>query len=170
VFRNDRFLSYLFLSWEAWPERAPKNGSIWDFENIYWNRTGSFCWNGTETIHGRSTWGELEFSLTDEQRAEILKILLARAYASFKTEKVCRGSINGEIPRWNDSEIGDIEFYKAEVEPLVKELTELGKRLTKDMDAKAVIELAEEALPRWHNIAFEIQRRRARWLERKAVQ
>ena len=170
VFRNDRFLSYLFLSWEAWPERAPKNGSIWDFENIYWNRTGSFCWNGTETIHGRSTWGELEFSLTDEQRAEILKILLARAYASFKTEKVCRGSINGEIPRWNDAEIGDIEFYKAEVEPLVKELTELGKRLTKDMDANAVIELAEEALPRWHNIAFEIQRRRARWLERKMAQ
>jgi hypothetical protein len=38
------------------------------------------------------------------------------------------------------------------------------------MDAKAVIELAEEALPRWHNIAFEIQRRRARWLEKKMAQ
>jgi hypothetical protein len=37
------------------------------------------------------------------------------------------------------------------------------------MDDAAVLRLAKTALPRWTNVSFEIQRRRARWLQKKEI-
>ena len=168
-FRDGSMAVYLFLSWENWAERAPRNGSVWDFENMYWNRAGNQCWNGTESIHGRSTWGELEFELTDSQRAKILKPLVCKAFAAYKAEKTCHGATNGIIEWAKDPEFCEVEFYESEVAPLVAELDKLGEEVKGDMDEKTVLRLAETALPRWSNVLFEIQRRRARWLQKKEI-
>ena len=62
-FSGDRVVSYVFLSWNAYGYAIPSNGSVWEFENVLWARKGNFAWNGTESIHGRSTWGRLVFDL-----------------------------------------------------------------------------------------------------------
>lgn len=168
-YREGSIAFYLFLSWENWPERIPVDGSIWDFENMYWNRAGNQCWNGTESIHGRSTWGELEFDLTDAERAKILKPLVCKAFADYKAEKTCHGGKNGIIEWAKDPEFCEVEFYESEVVPLVAELDKLGEEVKGDMDDAAVLRLAKTALPRWTNVSFEIQRRRARWLQKKEI-
>ena len=164
---GDRVITYLFLSWKTWALKVPKNGSVWDFENMFWSRAGSFCWNGTESIHGRSTWGELEFRLTDAQRREILKPLLASALAYFRDQK----SIHkyGLFAHWKDKEIGDPAFFAAEVEPIEKKLDKYAEMIKPGMSDETVDFLAKEALPQMLDLDFEVQRRRTQWLGEKMM-
>ena len=160
---------YLFFSWENWMQCVPKDGTVWDFENMCWHRAGSSCWNGTESIHGRSTWGELEFRLTPAQRAQILKPLLVVAYREYNAEKRCAAGHDGALVHWADAATGDSEFHTAQVKPLVETLNKYGKLISSDMNDEAVFWLAEEALPKWQDVLFEVERRRAAWLlERNA--
>ena len=160
---------YLFFSWENWMQRVPSDGSVWDFEVFCWHRAGNSCWNGAESIHGRSTWGELEFRLTKAQRARILKPLLVKAYAGYQAEKQCRATRDGSLSRWKDAETGDREFYFSKVRPLVDKFNKFGQLITSDMTDDTVLWLEREALPYWQDIAFEVDRRRAAWLlERNA--
>ena len=62
-FREDGYTTYVFLSWQAYAEKIPEAGTVWDFENAHWGRSGSSTWNGLESIHGRSTWGALVFDI-----------------------------------------------------------------------------------------------------------
>lgn len=160
---DDRIVTYLFLSWRTWATKTPRDGTVWDFENMYWNRAGNSCWNGTESIHGRSTWGELEFRLTPRQRVRILKPLLVRAYARFRAEKVC-GARDGCFAHWKDAAVGDPAFYAAELKGLEEQLDKYGELIRPDMTDATVEFLAREALPQWEDVAFEVQRRRARTL------
>ena len=162
---GENVVTYLFLSWREWSQKVPKDGSVWDFENLFWHRIGSFAWNGTESIHGRSTWGELEFRLTDDQRREILKPLLARAYANFRTEQRCSHK-DGVFAHWKDAGVGDPAFYDAELKDLEKTLASYGELLKPDISGSTIDFLANVALPQWENVAFEVQRRRTRWLEK----
>ena len=160
---------YLFFSWENWMQRIPRDGTVWDFENMCWHRAGNCCWNGTESIHGRSTWGELEFRLTSEQRARILKPLLATAYRQYAAEKRCQAGHDGCLVHWADDATGDPEFHVARVKPLAEQLDSYGKLISADMTEATVFWLEDEALPKWQDVLFEVERRRAAWLlERNA--
>lgn len=65
-FNPDGFTTYLFLSWQAYSDKLPEAGDVWEFENVHWARGGSFSWNGLKSIHGRSSWGELTFEIQPE--------------------------------------------------------------------------------------------------------
>ena len=163
---DDRIVTYLWFSWANWMGKTPKNGSVWDFENMFWHRGGNSCWNGTESIHGRSTWGELEFVLTDAQRASILRPLVARAMAAYKKEKSCRG-YEGCVAHWQDTAVGDPAFYAASVKPFADSLDKMCSLVQGDMSDSTVFWLEKEALPKWADIRFEIDRLRMRWLEER---
>ena len=157
-----RVITHLFLSWRTWATKVPEDGTVWDFENIFWSRAGGFCWNGAESIHGRSTWGELEFRLTAAQRRQIMKPLLVSAYSGYKDEKGWRKF--GFVSRWKDDAVGDPEFYDAVLKPVVERLDGYGEMLSPAMSDETVDLLVREALPRWNDFAFEVQRLRTRWL------
>lgn len=163
------FVCHAFYSWANWPGRVPTNGAVWDFENVYWNRAGGFCWNGLETVHGRSTWGELAFSLTDAQRAQILRPLIGMAYGAYRFAKHRGNGIEGMVARWADPVTGDAVFYEERLKPLVGELDALMTRVTVEMDDKTVLELAETAMPRWFDVMFEVQCRRAAYLRERLL-
>jgi len=162
-------MHHLFFSWENWMQQIPANGAVWDFEVMCWHRAGNSCWNGTESIHGRSTWGEIEFRLTKEQRAKIVKPLLVKAYAAYRAENECGPTRDGSLSRWKDPVTGDREFHFSKVKPVVDRLNKYGQLITADMTDDVVLWLEREALPGWQDIAFEVDRLRARWLlERNA--
>ena len=165
--RDGEILTYIFFSWENWPTNIPKNGSVWDYENMYWNRTGNFCWNGTESIHGRSTWGELEFALTDAQRAAMLRPVIAHAIARYNGEKNIGGAT--ALGHWQDATLGDLAFYTNSVAPIEKELDRLRGLFTPDVPDSTVFWLEREALPRWSNIKFDIMRLRAEHVRERLV-
>ena len=72
-FREDGYTTYVFLSWQAYAEKIPEAGTVWDFENAHWGRAGSSTWNGLESIHGRSTWGALVFDIPELASGEIIE-------------------------------------------------------------------------------------------------
>ena len=156
---------YLYFSWENWMQRIPADGAVWDFETLCWHRGGCSCWNGTESIHGRSTWGEFEFRLTSAQRAAILKPLLAAAFRAYSAEKRCEAGHDGCLVRWADAVTGDPAFHEARVRPLVERLDRYGGLIASDMNEATVFWLADEALPKWQDVLFEVERRRAAWLK-----
>lgn len=39
-FNDDRVVSYVFLSWNAYGYALPGNGSVWEFEDVLWARKG----------------------------------------------------------------------------------------------------------------------------------
>lgn len=65
VFRDDRIVCRLDIRWELYPSYLPEDGDVWQFEAARWGAAGGQCWNGMESIHGRSTWG----NLTDDLRS-----------------------------------------------------------------------------------------------------
>ena len=162
---------HFFFSWEIWMQRIPHDGTVWDFENMCWHRSGNSSWTGLDSIHGRSTFGELEFRLTEAQRAKIVKPLLVTALRGYRAEKVCQPMRPGALEKWQDAYSGDPSFYNACVKSLVVELDDYAKLLAPDISDSTVFWLEKRALPGWQDVAFEVDRRRAAWLlEKNAVQ
>ena len=168
-YTDDRVVCTLSLAWENYMERIPEDGSVWDFENMRWTRAGNFCFNGTESIHGRSTWGELEFSITPAQRIRILKRMIFSAWKAYKGELGGRHGYEGCIAHWQDTAVGDPEFYAVKVKPLVERLAAYDPLMTADISDADVLKVAKEAMPSWHNIKFEVSRLRAAYLVGKAI-
>ena len=70
---------------------------------------------------------------------------------------------------WADDATGDPEFHVARVKPLAEQLDSYGKLISADMTEATVFWLEDEALPKWQDVLFEVERRRAAWLlERNA--
>lgn len=168
-FFDNRIVTYLFLSWRTWAAKIPHDRSVWDFESLRWRRDGNRCWNGLESIHGRSTWGELEFRLTRRQRNRILKPLIGWARAGFLAEKRC-GWWDGIFSHWKDSAVGDPEFYEAELKPLLEKLESACGRVRADADDGELEGLEREILSKWLDVSFEVQRLRVRWLVRRQIE
>jgi len=163
-FYDDRAVSYVFLSWNAFGYALPDKGSVWEFENVLWARRGNFAWNGTESIHGRSTWGRLVFDLPGSARTAILRHRIFTALAAYKAEKATRAEHAGILDFWQDPVLGDPEFYKACVEPLVEKLDTLEPLVKPGMSDADVARVAAGALQGWTNIRYTVDALRRRWL------
>ena len=167
VFTDSSTISYFMLSWEAYATLIPENGAEWEFENFLWGRTGSAAWNGSESIHGRSTWGRLVFDLPEKGRIAILKHVIFKTLAQYNSEKRTTGAKEGVIDHWLDGAVGDLDFYNEVVKPLVEKLDSYIPLVKTDMSDADVIKVADEALAGWRDIRFTIERLRAQYLAEK---
>ena len=158
-------VSYIMLSWNAFATLIPADGTVWEFENIHWGRGDKAAWNGTESIHGRSTWGRLVFDMPEKARIEILKRVIFAARGSYMSAK-SKGNM-GHVDFWRDKERGDPEFYAQCVAPLVGKLDAYLPLVKVDMSDEDVLKVAEEALPGWRDIGYTIARLRTSYLADK---
>lgn len=166
-FSDTGYTTYLFFGWDFFYDKLPDPGDLWDFENIHWGRDGGFAWNGTKTIHGRSTWGHLAFDMTDAQRTLIKRQLIFKALAEYNSEKATSGRKEGVIDHWKDAELGDPEFYAACVAPYVAKLDAYLPLVKMDMSDVDVKKVFSEAVPHWNEIRFKIADMRRKYLEEK---
>ena len=166
VFTEDGYMIYLFLAWDKFYDKLPEKGELWDFESIHWSRFGGHSWNGIKTIHGRSSWGKLSFSLSDNQIRQIKRNLITKARQAYLKEKRTTHTYHGEIDRWaKDLYSGDPGFYKEKVAPLIKQLDSYLPLVTVDMDDATVDKVFHEAVPGWFEIRFRISDLRKDFLE-----
>ncbi len=163
-FSDDRVVSYVFLSWNAYGYALPSNGSVWEFETVLWARQGNFAWNGTESIHGRSTWGRLVFDLPASARTAILRHRIFTVLAAYKAEKATRAEHAGILDFWQDPVLGDPEFYQVRVKPLVEKLDALAPLVKPGMSDDDVARVAAGALQGWANIRYTVDALRRQWL------
>ena len=156
---------YMAFSWTVYATRIPTADSVWEFEPMFWGRKGNCSWNGLKTIHGRSSWGRLAFTLTDAERRRILRPVIVAARKSYDAEK----GPTGACGLWQNAEVGDPAFYERVLKPLVEKLDLAAARVSADMDDATVDELVRTALPAWHNFRFEVQRLRADYLSQSLL-
>ncbi len=169
IFTDNSVFVYYMISWEAYPTLVPVNGSVWDYENMLFGRTGSAAWNGTESIHGRSTWGTLTFDMPEKARIAILKSIIFKAAKSYKSELSTHVKM-GIIDFWKDSAIGDPGFYNESVKPLVDKLAPYLDLVKADMSDEDVMKVADEALRYWINIRYEISNLRRNYSMKKLTE
>lgn len=158
--------TYLFYPWDSFYNTLPDNpGDAWQFDVIRWTGSG-FSWSGTKSVHNRSTWGDLKFNITPKQLTEIRREIIYKALPVFKDERSGRGG-QGVFSFWNDQDLGDQEFYKAKLAPLVDKLESYVKLVTPDMSDATVNELFLKAVPEWVNVKYTVSDMRQEWLAEK---
>ncbi len=162
------FVTHLFYDWEAFYDKLPANGDAWQFENIRWTRAGGLSFGGSQSVHNRSSWGDIVFSgLTPENLSAIKRRLVFKAAAKYRLEG--RPSENGVIDFWRDAQLGDPEFYRTELKPLVDTLDEYAKKVGKEMSVADVDTLFANAVPGWMEIRYLAAERRQNYLDRKRM-
>ena len=170
-FTDDAVLNYIGFAWENFATLIPKNGAEWDLECVFWG-PDQYAWNGTESIHGRSTWGILTFDLSDADRVKIFRNLLFKASRAYRAEKTSGAPVKncpqgGVFDYWKDDALGDPAFYKEVLKPLEERLDKGLERVKIDMTDDDVRDLAENYLAAWRDIRFTVGRLRAEYLKRK---
>ena len=165
VFHDDRLVCQLDLRWELYPTRLPRDGDVWDFEAARWGSAGGQCWNGMESIHGRSTWGRLTFELTEAQARAIMKRQCFAAWAQYKRENTA-WRYEGCLKHWEDTEVGDPAFHEAVIKPLMEKLEPYGKLMKADISDTDLQTVYEKAYPTWVDIVHIVARLRAEYLNR----
>ena len=163
-YSDDAITTYFMLSWDAYATLIPEKGTVWEFENINWKKPGSACWNGTESIHGRSSWGELVFDISDKDRIAILRRVLFKVVADYRTEKRTSKDGEGIFEHWADPSVGDPAFYEKCLAPLVERLDGYAARVVPEMTDADVIDISENALRDMREIRFVVERLRADYL------
>ena len=170
IFGQGKMVHHLAFAWDNFVNDLPKNGSVWDFEPLYWGRTGESSWNGVKTIHGRSTWGELVFELSDAERAKILRHVEQNVFWRFRRETEKTQGLDryeGLARHWNDRNVGDIAFWNEVVKPYITPLLDQGRVLGEGASDKTVLRLADDGiLAKWQNLQFDLDRKRREWLEK----
>ncbi len=170
LFTDKSTVSYFMLSWNAYATLVPEDGAVWDFENFLWGRSGSAAWNGSDSIHGRSTWGKLVFEMPEKARIAILRRVIFSTLKAYSAEKRTTGSKEGVIDHWQDPAVGDPAFYAAHVAPLVEKIDGYLPLITADMADADVVKVAEEILPAMRDFRFVVARLRARYLAEKLAE
>ena len=160
-------MSVLSISWQNYVNDLPDDGSVWDFEVFRWGRD-SCAWNGSRCIHERSTWGELVFDLSKDERLQILRRAAANAYWRFRRESSKTMRIDryeGCVRHWDDRNVGDEAFYAEVVKPWAENLLEAGKVLGEQPSDATILRLEENGTIRaWNDVFFELDRKRYDWL------
>lgn len=165
VFGKNRVTVYVSLSWEMFAFKLPKDGDVWDFENMCWGGRGKGnAWNGTASIHGHSTWGELVFRLSPADRTAILREQLFAARAAYLAEKDPYKF--GILDYWEDFDIGDNAFYLSSVKPLVDRLDRELPNMKPDMSDAEVERIAASSLQPWLSVRAYVQKLRTDWLRK----
>ena len=170
-FTDDAVLNYIGFAWESFPTLIPVNGAEWDLECVFWGPV-QCAWNGTESIHGRSTWGILSFELSDADRAKIFRKLIFKASRMYRFEKTAGTPVKdcpqgGVFDYWKDKALGDPEFYEKVLKPLEERLDKGVERVKFDMTDDDVRDIAEHYLKDWIDIRYTVGRLRATYLKER---
>lgn len=170
IFTDDALKTYVAFSWDNFATLVPNKNSKWELECIFWGPVPS-AWNGTASIHGRSTWGTLSFDISDADRVKIFRAQLFKAVNAYKAEKnpgaaLANCAQGGVFDFWQDDAVGDPDFYNEVLKPLEAELDEAAARVKVGMPDAEVVSLTENYLQRWRDIRFTVGRLRAEYLKR----
>ena len=161
---------HVSVAWENYAGRLPPDGGEWEFEALRWGGpNGKSAWNGTESIHGRSTWGRLKFRLPASARCAIRRRQINLAAAAYRREKTIEQHYDGVFSWWRDPYVGDVAFYEKSLAPLVARLDGLVERAKPEMSDAEVEAFSAADLSALVDVKFEVARRRRDWLESKTI-
>lgn len=152
---GEGIVAHTYIPWFAFYNDLPTGDKVW------YLGLQRYCKGGMQTISGQvhelARMLKISFNFTPELEKEIKLSLCRTAFNKFKN--------NDTISTWaNDDVLGDPEFYKQELKPVIDELNEAGKLLD---DPKADVDmLFREYAPRWAEFNYTIDAKRKDYLKR----
>ena len=150
--------AHTFIPWYMFYDKLPVNGNNWYFGMQFWRQKVSLTLSGN--VHEQSRMLELRFDLTPPQINALRRNMAIRAFNAYNTLRQNKGEF---ILTWNDGQLGDPRFFKQEVEPLIAELDQAGRKLFESPDLPD--EFYAEFTPQWAEIKYIIAEKRARYLK-----
>ena len=167
LYFDDGAATLITIPWRAVFNATPWKHPAWYFEAIHWAH-GGLSWGGSKSVHHRSSFGKLRFTGGDAKSYTAVKrVLLPVVKAKFDAS--CSARSGGETERWQDPELGDQEFYLAEVKPLVERIKPMMDLVKADMSDEDVVKAWDAAGEDALNIDYLVSLKRAAWLDAKRV-
>jgi hypothetical protein len=140
----------------------PTDGTKWQFESIRWTRSGGRSFAGSQSVHNRSSWGDIIFSgMTPENLTAIKRAIIFKAVAKYRDAK----KITSPVGRWTDADLGDPAFYQTDVAPLLARLDKYADTVNQNMTPADVETIFNEAVPDWMEIDYRVAALRKQYLE-----
>ena len=167
AFSDSDYVLHLFFAWDLYYNKLPAPGTDWRFDCLAWSKAGGFSWGGSQGIHSASAWGNLRFNLTEKQLNEIRKGILFRTFRSYKNVTYEPGVSENLFRVWEDSIIGDPNFFQKMLAPLEAELDGYAARIKHDMTDADVAEIYTKALPRMKGLTHEVDELRRKYLSER---
>ena len=165
-FYDDGVATLIRVSWTAYFNRLPADGSVWDFEVCHWDKGGR-TWGGSKSVHNRSSFGALVFNnLTPANRLAIQRRLLP---AAARVYRQALSSRNGYLEIWQDPELGDQTFFQEVIEPLQTRLSSYLPKVKTTMSDAEVADVFENAAVEWMNIDYLVAQLRRDYLDARRV-
>ncbi len=157
------FVAHTFIPWLSFYDNLPVDGRVWRFGMQRWGKArGTLSGN----VHELSRALQLEFDIAPPTLAAIKRRLALKAFRRYEG---LRQDAGGNLQTWNDPLLGDPEFYRDRVAPLLEELDDAGRRLLETTTDDEAAALCDAYLPRWVEIDYEIAERRADWLRERLL-
>ncbi|MEG2076017.1 MAG: hypothetical protein RRY34_05895, partial [Victivallaceae bacterium] len=132
-----------------------------------WSGPGS-SWNGTVSVHNRSTYGDVVFNFTPEQLSSIRRNIVFRARQAYNDFQGSKWRGTGIFDFWSNPVLGDVAFYESKVLPLKNQLDAAVKEITPEMDDATANRIYLEYVDKLFNLDFEIAKLRNEYLEEQS--
>ena len=167
LYFDDGAATLIAIPWKAAWNATPWKREAWYLEPIHWAH-GGLSWGGSKSVHHRSSFGKLRFTGGDAKSyAAVKRTLLPVAKAKFNA--ACSARSAGQVEVWQDPELGDQEFYLAEVKPLVERIKPLMDGVKPDMSDEDAVRTWDAAGEDALNIDYLVSLKRTEWLNAKRV-
>jgi hypothetical protein len=165
LYLDDGVATLISIPWAAAFASIPSKSPCWYLEAISWDH-GGLSFGGSVSVHHRSSFGELKFTGVGTAELAAIKRRLLYSVRAKLGEAVSARS-NGFAEKWSDPELGDQEFYLAEVKPFVERLKADADRIDPALSDAEVVEIYDRIAEEAFNLDYCISRLRTKWLERK---
>ncbi len=154
----------IFIPWESIYENLPWENDTWRFSVIRWmpfGKAGGVTWGGR--VHETGQFGLLRFQKpTAEQRLAIEGRLARYAWFHF----LARAKEAEKF--WSDEKIGDVEFYKQTLKPVIEEYTNIGETAgLPDEWTMASLDRIKPEQKDWLEFSYKVSELREKYLLKK---
>lgn len=161
---ENRIGTSIFIPWEVLYNKLPLNGDTWPFGCIRWTPAGGITWSGK--VHEVGRWGLIQWEKpTPKLASSIKKRILRKAWAGYQTKR------DGHVRYWQDTIVGDIDFYCQALLPAMEKLDQFGSKMaTPDKLSFDEIELLyQDAVADWMEFDYLVSALRRTYLENKLI-
>jgi hypothetical protein len=142
-------------------DALPSASNPWIFSMQRFSPNVSATLGGAVHELGRAL--KLNFEMNRKQALTVKRAIVIRAYAKYRTERLRPDGVS----IWKDPELGDPQFYKSDVMPLLERLDKAGAILKNDLSDTEVEDLFKEIVPAWMELSYEVADLRKAYLRKR---
>ncbi|OGV52939.1 MAG: hypothetical protein A2X49_10630 [Lentisphaerae bacterium GWF2_52_8] len=155
--------AYTFIPWLMVYDKLPSENNKWIFSMQRWSKGVSCTLGGA--VHELGKALQLNFEMSKEQLLAIKRELVVRAYAKYQGD-VARAD---GVSIWKDPVLGDPEFYKSEIAPLLETLNKAGEKVNDKISDADTELLFEQFVPEWLELRYKAAELRSKYLKAQVL-